>query len=145
MLYHCVIRQSDQERNLVSRKSLISRLLLKYIITVAAFCLLSGDIFVCLSARVTIIGKETTHRSGERLLLFCSTHQEWSKTLLATYHNGGKVIILLTAQILIAYGERKTMKTCCSKPKMRVRTIGLAGGLLHPYKGFFPACARKAH
>ena len=27
----------------------------------------------------------------------------------------------------------------------RVRTTGLAGGLLSPYKGLLPACARKAH
>ena len=27
----------------------------------------------------------------------------------------------------------------------KVRTTGLAGGLLSPYKGLFPACARKAH
>jgi len=26
----------------------------------------------------------------------------------------------------------------------QVNTTGLAGGLLHPYKGIFPACARKA-
>ena len=26
-----------------------------------------------------------------------------------------------------------------------VRTTGVAGGLLHPYKGLIPACARKAH
>ena len=26
-----------------------------------------------------------------------------------------------------------------------VRTTGLAGGLLNPYKGLLPACARKAH
>ena len=26
-----------------------------------------------------------------------------------------------------------------------VRTTGLAGGLLCPYKGLLPACARKAH
>ncbi len=27
----------------------------------------------------------------------------------------------------------------------KVRTTGLAGGLLSPYKGLLPACARKAH
>ena len=27
----------------------------------------------------------------------------------------------------------------------KVKTTRLAGGLLCPYKGLFPACARKAH
>ena len=31
------------------------------------------------------------------------------------------------------------------KIKRKVKTTRLAGGLLCPYKGLFPACARKAH
>ena len=33
----------------------------------------------------------------------------------------------------------------CTPRQYRVKTTRLAGGLLCPYKGLFPACARKAH
>ena len=36
-------------------------------------------------------------------------------------------------------------KKAKNNTKTIVRTTGVAGGLLHPYKGLIPACARKAH
>jgi len=33
---------------------------------------------------------------------------------------------------------------CAHAGRTKIMTTGLAGGLLCPYKGLFPACARKA-
>ena len=39
---------------------------------------------------------------------------------------------------------RTSIRLCGNRCKT-VKTTGLAGGLFCPYKGLFPACARKAH
>ena len=51
--------------------------------------------------------------------------------------------VYLTPAGEIFYMEAKAL---LERSKLAVvRTTGLAGGLLNPYKGLLPACARKAH
>jgi hypothetical protein len=55
-----------------------------------------------------------------------------------TVRRHGTVLCLL----LLRKGDTEPSPVSTLSP---VRTTGLAGGLLHPYKGLVPACARKAH
>ena len=70
---------------------------------------------------------------------------EMDLDLPETSYYGSEELMLQVWTDLLSNAVKFTPDHGTISVRIRVKTTGLAGGLHSPYKGIFPACARKAH